>query len=109
MLGAMSVMTQVNEISGIFGMYNDESPLLSVLRSGKGGVIGVIVGVFILAKIEKRVRKLVPDVLDLIVTPLLTLAITAVLFVVIIMPVSGIFSDYLVKVLEVLVSSDIAL
>lgn len=108
MLGAMSVMAQINEISGIFGMYNDESPLLSVLRSGKGGVIGVIVGVYILAKIEKRIRKLVPDVLDLIVTPLLTLAITAVLFVVIIMPVSGIFSDYLVKVLEVLVSSDIA-
>lgn len=105
MLGAMSVMGQINEISGIFGMFNDESPLLSVLRSGKGGVIGVILGVFILAKIEKQIRKRVPEVLDLILTPLLTLAITAVLFVVVIMPVSGLFSDVLVGGLELLVSS----
>ncbi len=108
MVGAMSVMGQINELSGIFGMYNSEAPLLSVLRSGKGGVIGVIIGVYILSKIEKRVRKWVPDVLDLIVTPLVTLGVTTVVFVAVIMPISGVFSDYLVKALEVLVSSDIA-
>ncbi len=107
MLGAMSVMGQINELSTTFGLYNAESPLHSILRSGKGGVIGVIIGVYILAKVEKKIRKMVPDVLDLILTPLLTLLIVTVGFVFIIMPISGFISDALVKVLELLVSSNI--
>lgn len=107
MLGAMSVMGQINELSGIFGMYNADSPLLSILRSGKGGVIGVIIGVYILAKVEKKIRKMVPDVLDLIVTPIITLLLVTIGFVFIIMPISGFVSDGLVNVLELLVSSDI--
>lgn len=113
MLGAMSVMGQINEISKIIGLYvMDAEPgslgaLNSTLRAGKGGVIGVIIGVYILAKIEKKVRKSVPDVLDLILTPLITLLIATVGFVFIIMPLSGFLSDGLVKVLEVLVSSNI--
>lgn len=109
MIGAMSVMGQINELSGIFGLYNADSPLESILRSGKGGVIGVILGVYILSLVEKRVRKMVPDVLDLILTPIITLFVTTLGFVFIIMPISGVLSDGLVKVLEVLVSSNIAI
>ncbi len=105
MLGAMSIMPGINTISTIFGMYNEASPLDSILTTGKGGVIGVIIGVYILAKIEKAVRKHVPDVLDLIVTPMITLLVTTIAFVLVIMPLSGFASDGLVAVLSLLINS----
>lgn len=105
MLGAMSIMTQIVDISKFFGLYNEAVPLESVLTTGKGGIIGVIVGVWILAKVEKWVRKHVPDVLDLIVTPLVTLLVMAVLFVLVIMPAAGFVSDWMVKGLSVIINS----
>jgi len=106
MIGALTIMAQVDQISEIVGLFNADSPLNSILRSGKGGIIGIIIGVYILSIIEKRVRKVVPDVLDLIVTPVITLLVMALLMLFVIMPVSGILSDGLVSALEVLISSD---
>lgn len=106
MIGAMTIGAQINSISGLFGLYNADVPLNSILTTGKGGIIGVIIGVYLLSKIEKRVRKAVPDVLDLIVTPLISLLVTALLLVLIIMPVSGFVSDDLVSVLSVIIGSD---
>lgn len=105
MLGAMSIMAQINTISGIFGLYNTDVPLNSVLTTGKGGIIGVIFGVWVLAKVEKFIRKKVPDVLDIILTPILSLMIVGTVFVLVIMPVAGYVSDALVYVLGLLVAS----
>jgi len=105
MLGAMSIMPGINGISALFGWYNEEVPLDSILTTGKGGVIGIIIGVWILAKVEKAVRKIMPDVLDLIFTPMITLIITTVIFVFAIMPASGVISDGLVASLSVLINS----
>ncbi len=105
MVGAMTVMTQIDEISKIIGLFNEDSPLNSILRNGKGGVIGVIVGVYLLSKIEKAVRKRVPDVLDLMLTPIVTLLVVVALLLVVIMPVTGLLSDWLVQGLELLVNS----
>ncbi|MGL4798464.1 MAG: PTS transporter subunit EIIC [Cellulosilyticaceae bacterium] len=105
MLGAMSIMPGIDELSKLFGLFDEASPLNSILRNGKGGIIGVIIGVFILAKVEKAVRKHVPDVLDLIVTPIVTLLVTTIIFVFAIMPASGILSDVLVAGLNTLVNS----
>lgn len=105
MLGAMSIMPAINDISKIFGMFDETQALNSILTTGKGGVIGVIIGVYLLAKVEKQVRKVIPDVLDLILTPLVTLVITAIVFVFIIMPVSGFASDWLVDILGLLINS----
>lgn len=99
MLGAVSIGANIVQLSTMMGLYNAEVPLNSILTTGKGGIIGVIVGVWILAKIEKFIRKQVPDVLDLILTPFLTLLITGILFVFIIMPVAGFASDGLVAAL----------
>ncbi len=106
MVGAMTVGAQINEISLLLGLFNKDVPLNSILTTGKGGIIGVIVGVYILAKVEKRVRKLVPDVLDLVFTPLLTLLIVALGMVFVVMPVSGYFSDWLVDALGLIINSD---
>lgn len=105
MVGAMSIMAQIVDISKFFGLYNEAVPLESILTTGKGGIIGVIVGVWLLAKIERWVRKHVPDVLDLIVTPFVTLLATALLFVFIIMPAAGFISDWLVKGLSLIINS----
>ncbi|GGM28078.1 PTS system EIIBC component [Paraliobacillus quinghaiensis] len=106
MIGAISIATPLVELSQLFGLYDAEQPLDSILTTGKGGIIGVIFGVFILAKIEKAIRKRIPDVLDLIVTPVLTLLITVSIFVFMIMPISGVLSDWLVSGLSVIIGSD---
>ncbi|MDU4327068.1 MAG: PTS transporter subunit EIIC, partial [Clostridium celatum] len=105
MIGAISISANIVAISQTFGLYDEAVPLNSILTTGKGGIIGVIMGVYILAKIEKAIRKRLPDVLDLILTPLLTLLITGILFVFIIMPVAGFISDGLVAVLSIIINS----
>lgn len=105
MLGAVSIGANIVELSSMLGLYNAEVPLKSVLTTGKGGIIGVIVGVWILAKLERLIRKHVPDVLDLVVTPFLSLLVTGTVFVFIIMPVSGLVSDGLVMALSVIINS----
>lgn len=106
MVGAMSIAAPLIDLSTHVGLYDAEQPLNSILTTGKGGIIGVIFGVFILARVERWIRKVVPDVLDLIVTPVVTLLITAILMAFVIMPVSGFLSDWLVTGLGYIIGSD---
>jgi len=105
MIGAVSIGANIVAISTAFGLYDAEVPLNSILTTGKGGIIGVILGVWILSKIEKFIRKSVPDVLDLILTPFLSLLITSLIFVFVIMPATGFISDILVQGLSVIINS----
>ncbi|MDO5734395.1 MAG: PTS transporter subunit EIIC [Eubacteriales bacterium] len=105
MIGAMSLGGQIIALSTWLGLYNVDEPLKSILTTGKGGIIGVIIGVWILAKVEKFFRKRIPDVLDLILTPLFTIFITGTIFVFAIMPLAGLISDGLVFVLSLLINS----
>ena len=105
MLGAISIGANIVKLSTMMGLYNQKVPLDSILTTGKGGLIGVIIGVWILSKIEKFLRKHIPDVLDLILTPFLTMLITGTLFVFVIMPFAGYVSDGLVKVLSLIINS----
>ena len=105
MIGAASIGANVVELSKMMGLYNADVPLNSILTTGKGGIIGVIVGVWILSKVEKAIRKRVPDVLDLVVTPFASLLVTGVLFVFIIMPLAGFVSDGLVAALSIIINS----
>lgn len=105
MIGAISIGSNIVAISQTFGLYDEAVPLNSILTTGKGGIIGVIMGVYILAKVEKAIRKRMPDVLELILTPLLSLLITAILFVFIIMPLAGFISDGLVALLSIIINS----
>lgn len=107
MIGGMTIGAQINVISQSLGLYNEASALESILTTGKGGIIGVIIGVWIMSMVERKVRKVVPDVLDLIITPLVTLLVTGILLVFVIMPVAGFASDLLVSALNVIIDSDI--
>lgn len=106
MIGAITIGANVPEISKLLGLFNEAVPLESVLTTGKGGIIGVIFGVWILSKLEKAIRKAVPDVLDLIITPFLSILITGLLMLFAIMPVAGYLSDALVSALSVIIGSE---
>lgn len=104
-IGGVSIGANIVEISKMVGLYNETVPLESVLTTGKGGIIGVIFGVWILSVIEKNIRKRVPDVLDLIVTPFTSLLISGIVFIFMIMPIAGFASDGLVSVLTLIINS----
>lgn len=105
MIGAAALDGTVNKISEILGWYNADIPNESILSSGAGGVIGVIVGVWVLSKVEKWVHSKMPYVLDISFTPLLSMLITMPIFVLIIMPVTGYISILIADFLGLFINS----
>ncbi len=100
MLGAITGMANINSIAPLVGMWVPEGgdPLNAVLRAGRGGVLAVILGCLLLAKIEKIVRSKMPDALDIVISPLVIMFILVPVYVFAIMPVTGIISNVLVNV-----------
>lgn len=96
MLGMITCLDGINTISSIVGWFNTASPLDSLLRCGRGGVLSAVLGVYIMCKVEKWIRKRMPDALDVIFTPLLTLIICVIPYIFLIMPICGLISTGLV-------------
>ncbi len=105
MIGACSLNAVVNTISTAIGWYNKDVVNDSVLATGAGGIIGVVVGVWILAKIERWVHKHMPDVLDVAFTPLVSMLIAVPLFVLMVMPVTGWISTLVSAFLNLFINS----
>ena len=97
MLGMITTLANINTISAVVGLYNDAQPLDAILRAGRGGVLAAVIGVYFMCKIEKAIRKNMPDSLDIVFTPLLTLIITMIPYILIVMPITGLISTALVK------------
>lgn len=93
MLGLLTSLGGIDSIAKTLGLYNEQAPLESILRSGKGGVLAVIIGVLILSFVEKKIRKHMPDSLDIVFTPLLSLLIVCIPYILIVMPVFGYVSS----------------
>lgn len=70
------------------------------LQPGQGGIIGV----WILSIVEKRLHKIVPNAIDIIVTPTIALLIVGLLTIFIFMPLAGFVSDSLVSVVNGIIS-----
>lgn len=105
-IGAVTISSNINVFSKALGLYNEAVPLNSILTTGKGGIIGVILGVAILAWVEKKVRKIMPDMLDTIMTPFISLTIVGALTIFIIMPVAGYVSDVIIMMLSTLIMTE---
>lgn len=66
------------------------------LAAGQGGVIGVVLAVWLMSIVEKNLRKVVPDSLDVIITPTITLLVIGLMTIFLIMPIAGFVSTSLV-------------
>lgn len=109
MVGMITSLTYIDSIATLLGLYNEVQPLDSILRAGRGGVLAVILGVWFMCQVEKAVRKRMPDALDIVFTPLVTLVVTVVPYVLILMPVTGYISTALVWVVEQICMNENAL
>ncbi|GMA48085.1 PTS transporter subunit EIIC [Tetragenococcus muriaticus] len=90
-IGGVTMLTGMSEELPLPNIFTGEP-----LAEGQGGVIGVIIAVFLMAQVEKWLHKIVPDAVDIIVTPVLTLAAMGVVTIFFIMPLAGWISDGLV-------------
>lgn len=105
MLGMITTLGNINTISGAVGLYNDAQPLDAILRAGRGGVLAAVLGVWVMCKIERAIRSKMPDALDTVFTPLCTLIITLIPYIFIVMPVTGLISTALVKLVGLVAMS----
>lgn len=106
MLGMITSLDGINKIAGILGLYNEEVPLDSILRSGRGGVLAVVLGAWCISKVEHWIRQRMPDSLDIVFTPILTLIICLIPYILIIMPATGYISTALCWIVEKLCMSE---
>lgn len=65
----------------------------AALVPGRGGVIAVLLVVAFSSWLEKQIRKYIPEVLDLFLTPLLTVLIAGFAAIFILQPAGGFISD----------------
>ena len=96
MLGMITSLDGINQIANIMGLYNSAVPLDSILCSGKGGILAVIVGALLIAHVEKSIRSVMPESIDVVFTPLLTMFICVIPYIVFIMPLFGYASSGIV-------------
>ncbi len=108
MLGMITSLANINNIAPLVGMWVEEGgdALNAVLRAGRGGVLAVILGVYLLSKVEKFVRSKMPDALDIVVSPIIIMFVCVIPYVLVIMPITGIISNALVSVVGAVCMSE---
>ena len=74
------------------------------LQPGYGGVLGVLLAVWLLSRLEKLLRRYIPDSLDIILTPLISILVIGLLTILVIMPLTGLISEFLVSFVNFLLS-----
>ncbi|MDQ6147860.1 PTS transporter subunit EIIC [Staphylococcus haemolyticus] len=94
-IGGTTLLTGITEDNPIKNVFTGE-PLIA----GQGGIIGVILAVWLLSIIEKKLHKIVPNAIDIIVTPTISLLIIGLLTIFFFMPIAGFISDGLVGVVN---------
>ncbi len=88
-------------IGGALGAFISHPALAGItingypLTPGRGGVISVLLIAALAAWLEKRLRRIVPDMFSLFVTPLITFAVSAVIAILVLQPLGGLISDFI--------------
>lgn len=104
--------SQMPMMGGVLGGILSSSALADItlfgqkLTPGRGGIISVILVVLLAVFIEKACRKVVPEVLDLFVTPLVTLSISLLVALFILQPIGGFISEGIGTIVAQTVASD---
>lgn len=63
------------------------------LVPGRGGIIAVLLVVAFSSWLEKKIRKIMPDVIELFMTPLIVVLVSAFVAVIVLQPAGGVISD----------------
>lgn len=71
---------------------------------GRGGLIGVMLVAWFMSQIEKRLHRIVPNALDMVVTPVFTLLITGFTAFYFLQPIGGFLSDGIISLFKNLLS-----
>lgn len=100
MLGMITGLGNIDTISQILGLYDEVQPLDSILRAGRGGVLAAVIGVWCMSYVEKFIRKYMPESLDIMFTPLLTLIVCSVPYILVVMPITGYISTGLCWIVQ---------
>ena len=95
-VGAVTLLSGVTTDTTIQNLFNGQD-----LAAGQGGIIGVIFAVWLLSLVEKRLHKWVPDSIDIIITPTLSLLAIGLATIYLIMPIAGVVSDGLLQFINV--------
>ncbi|WP_066387848.1 PTS transporter subunit EIIC [Neobacillus mesonae] len=90
-LGALAGILIINPAAAGIKLFGME------LLPGRGGLIGVLFAAIFIALVEKRVRRYVPQALDIIITPTVALLITGIVTYLVFMPLGGFISDVITK------------
>ncbi|KGO32090.1 PTS sugar transporter, partial [Oenococcus alcoholitolerans] len=90
-VGAITLLTGMNPDAPVKNLFNGQA-----LVSGQGGIIGAIFAVWLLSLLEKRLHKIIPDSLDIIVVPTISLLVIGLITIFLIMPIAGVISTNLV-------------
>ena len=104
--------SQMPMMGGVLGGILSAAGLADIVLFGKnliparGGIISVILVVALAVVIEEACKKVVPDVLDLFVTPLVTLAISVLAALFILQPIGGAISDTIGLIVAKTIASD---
>ncbi|MDD4321189.1 MAG: PTS transporter subunit EIIC [Acidaminococcaceae bacterium] len=86
-------------LGGVLGVVISHPLLASVtlfgeqLVPGRGGVIAVILVVAFSSWLEKKLHKIVPEILDLFLTPFLVIVISSLVAIVVLQPIGGLLSE----------------
>ncbi|GER67181.1 PTS transporter subunit EIIC [Weizmannia acidilactici] len=90
-IGAAILLTGMYPNAPLSNIFNGDA-----LAVGRGGIIGVIFAVWILSFVEKWLHKIVPNAVDIIVTPTIALLVVGLFTIFIVMPAAGVVSSALV-------------
>lgn len=90
-IGAVVLLTGMNPEAPIKNLFTGDA-----LAAGQGGIIGVIFAVWLLSIIEKKLHQIIPDAVDIIITPMLSLLVIGLLEIFLIMPMAGFISNGMV-------------
>lgn len=105
-VGLMMVAPQLPNAWAVAGGDAEPLRLLGINVIGyQGSIIPAIVAGYLVSKIEKSVRKFVPNVMDLIVTPFVTLSVTIFIMLLVLGPVLQALETGVLKAIVTLVEA----
>ena len=85
------VLAAVISHPGLANVTLSDAPLLP----GRGGVISVVLAAGMGVWLEKRLHRVVPEIFDLFLTPLLTVLLAGTATVLVVQPLGGVLSDWI--------------